>query len=140
MRKIETGVKKTIFVCNKELEYALPERLRAIEMARITFNDHRLAPHRTDLTYLEAMQRTFTSAQIQLSSETSAISRRLTKLQDQICHFAKFVEIFAKQTQKDEFPNLKQLIEMKVNFTVIVNSKVASSGRNKNSIPELMSL
>ena len=116
MRKIETGVKKTIFMCNKELEYALPERLRAIEMARITFNDHRLAPHRTDLTYLEAMQRTFTSAQIQLSSETSAISRRLTKLQDQICHFSKFVEAFATQIEQDKFPNLKQLIEIKVSF------------------------
>merc|ERR1712106_373751 len=62
LRKIETAVKKTIFMCNKELEYSLPERLRTIEMARITFNDHRLAPHRTDLMYLEGMQRTFTSA------------------------------------------------------------------------------
>jgi len=84
LRKIETAVKKTIFMCNKELEYSLPERLRAVDMARLTFNDHRFAPHRTDLLYLEAMQRTFTSAQIQLSSETSALSRKLVKLQEEI--------------------------------------------------------
>ena len=51
-------------MCNKELEYKLPERLQGIEMARISYNENRLAPHRADLTYLEAMQRTFTSAQV----------------------------------------------------------------------------
>ena len=51
-------------MCNKELEYKLPERLQGIEMARLSYNEHRLDPHRADLTYLEAMQRTFTSAQV----------------------------------------------------------------------------
>ena len=64
MKKIEGAIKKLIFMCNKELEYKLPERLQGIEMARISYNEHRLAPHRADLTYLEAMQRTFTSAQV----------------------------------------------------------------------------
>ena len=114
LRKIETAVKKTIFMCNKELEYSLPERLRAVDMARLTFNDHRLAPHRTDLLYLEAMQRTFTSAQITLSSETSALSRKLVKLQEEIANFAQFVETFATQTNEDQFPNVKQLVEIKV--------------------------
>ena len=119
LRKIETAVKKTIFMCNKELEYSLPERLRTIEMARVTFNDHRLAPHRTDLMYLEAMQRTFTSAQIQLSSETSAISRRLNKLEEEIHQFAVEVSEFVKRTEDDRFPNLRLLIELKVNYLLI---------------------
>ena len=43
LKKIEAGMKKTIFICNKELEFTLPDRLRAIELARIQFNDHRNA-------------------------------------------------------------------------------------------------
>lgn len=136
LRKIETAVKKTIFMCNKELEYSLPERLRTIEMARITFNDHRLAPHRTDLMYLEGMQRTFTSAQIQLSSETSAISRRLTKLEDEIHKFATLVTNFVARTEMDKFPNLKQLIEIKVVVSFWSNvNKVCFSAKKSKSTP-----
>ena len=64
LRRFEAAIKKTIFMCNKELEYKLPERLQCIEMARISYKDNRLAPHQADLTYLETMQRTFTSAQV----------------------------------------------------------------------------
>lgn len=78
-------------------------------MTRVTLNDQRLAPHRTNLMYLEAMQRTFTSAQIQLSSETWAILRRLNKLEEKMHQFAVEVSEFVKRTKDDRFPNLKLL-------------------------------
>ena len=78
-------------------------------VTRVRLNDHRLAPHRTNLMYLEAMQRTFTSAQIQLSSETWAILRRLNKLEEEMHQFAVEVSEFVKRTQDDRFSNLKLL-------------------------------
>ena len=105
----------------------LPERLRAIEMARISYNDHRLAPHRADLTYLEAMQRTFTSAQIQLSSETSAMQRRIKKMEIEIEEFDTQVAIFVESTSSSEFPNLKMLKEIKQK-KITVNDRLADLG------------
>ena len=114
LRKIEAGMKKTIFICNKELEFTLPDRLRAIELAKIQFNDHRLSPHRADLLYLEAMQRTFTSAQIQLSSETSAIARQVKKMEIDIDQFAAEVNVFAEETNRLKYPCLATLKKIKI--------------------------
>jgi hypothetical protein len=114
LRKIEAGMKKTIFICNKELEFMLPDRLRAIELAKIQFNDHRLLSHRADLLYLEAMQRTFTSAQIQLSSETSAIARQVKKMEIDIDQFAVEVDVFAEETNRLQYPCLATLKKIKI--------------------------
>ena len=91
LRKMETLLNKAFFLYNKEIEFALPEKLKEIAEAKRIFHETKYIPHEADLKYLEQMERGITSSQIQLSSEMSKTSRRMLGLETEVDNYVKEV-------------------------------------------------